>query len=146
MTTIPLSRYTPLEGNFGNLRFSSSNGQPSTTPCLASTEAIRSRCVSSASDLLDAVRTTRSDRPSWAVRPPHPVRPPLLGGYNGLDAAMPHRASGLGFQAQPRYLQWFCGEPLVKPHRRRFNLHAMLQATSLSLSPHRPPTRSCLVP
>ena len=80
MTTMLLIRYTPLEGKIGNLKFSSSDGEPGTAPCLASTQAIRSRRVSSASDLLDTVRSTRSERPSWAVRPPNPVRPPLLGG------------------------------------------------------------------
>ena len=89
MTTMPLSRYMPLEGNFGNLRFSSSNGQPSTAPCLASTQALRSRRVSFALDLLDVHgcpgqtgSPTRSDRPTgqtslvhWSDRSGPPVRP-----------------------------------------------------------------------
>ena len=117
MTRMPLSRYTPIGGKMGNLMISPSDGQPSTAPHFPSTQAMRSRRVSSASDLLDAVRSTRSDRSSWAVRLPHPVRPPLLGSLTSLDAATPHQASGLGFKAQPRNLQWFCGEPLVKPRR-----------------------------
>ena len=105
MTTMPLSQYTPLEGNFGNLRFSSSNGPPSTTPCLASMQALRSRRVSSASDLLDVHGCHQSDRcPHRSDRSGAVVDPPSLRTW---------------LSAQPRNLQWFCGEPLVKPRRRR---------------------------
>ena len=105
MTTMPLSRYTPHEGNFGNLKFSSSNGPPSTAPCLASTQALRSHRVSSASDLLDVHGCHRSDRCSHrSDRFGAVVDPPSLRTW---------------LSAQPRNLQWFCGEPLVKPRRRR---------------------------
>ena len=118
MTTMPLSRYIPLEGKFGNLMFSSSNGPPSTAPCLASTQALRSRRVSSASDLLDVHGCHRSDRCSH--------RSDRSTGQTGLV----HRSDRSGavvdppslrtwLSAQPRNLQWFCGEPLVKPRRRR---------------------------
>ena len=87
------------------------------------------------------------------VRPVHPtgqtnssVRPVRSTGQTGLVLLSTRRASGLGFQAQPRNLQWFCGESLVKPRRRRLDLHAKLQATSLSLLPHGQPTQPCLVP
>ena len=65
-------------------------------------------------------------------RASHPVRPPLLGGLTaplGLTAppgrldrpGRRHASSSLRtwLSAQPRNLQWFCGEPLVKPRRRR---------------------------
>ena len=118
MTTMPLSRYTPIEGKFRKLKFSSSNGQPSTAPCLASTQALRSRRVSSASDLLDVHGCHRSDLCSH--------RSDRSTGQTGLV----HRSDRSGavvdppslrtwLSAQPRNLQWFCGEPLVKPRRRR---------------------------
>ena len=111
MTTMPLSRYTPLESNFGNLKFSSSNGQPSTTPCLASTQALRSRRVSSASDLLDVHGCHRSDRSTGQTSLVH------RSDRSGAVVDPPSLRTWLS--AQPRNLQWFCGEPLVKPRRRR---------------------------
>ena len=111
MTTMPLTRYTPLEGKFGNLMISPSDGQPSTAPCLASTQALRSRRVSSASDLLDVHGCHRSDRCSPLVRPVH------RSDRSGAVVDPPSLRTWLS--AQPRNLQWFCGEPLVKPRRRR---------------------------
>ena len=67
MTRTPLGRYTPIRGKMGSMSISPSDGQLSTAPRFSSTQAMRSRCVSSASDLLDAVRATRSDCPSWVV-------------------------------------------------------------------------------
>ena len=63
--------------------------------------------------------------PSRRPRPP-PVRPVLPTGQTG----MVHRSDRSGavvdppslrtwLSAQPRNLQWFCGEPPVKPRRRR---------------------------
>jgi hypothetical protein len=49
-------------------RFSPSDGCPATAPCLASTQAMRSRCVSSASKILDCVVAHRSDWCSSPVR------------------------------------------------------------------------------
>jgi hypothetical protein len=50
-------------------RFSPSDGCPATAPCLASTQAMRSRRVSSASKIPDCVVAHRSDRCSSMVRP-----------------------------------------------------------------------------
>jgi hypothetical protein len=50
-------------------RFSPSDGCPATAPCLASTQAMRSRRVSSASKSPDCVVAHRSDRRSSLVRP-----------------------------------------------------------------------------
>ena len=125
MTITPLSRYTPIRGKTGNLMISPSDGQPSTAPCFPSTQAMRSCRVSSASNLLDVHGRHRSDQSSAVVDPP---------------------SLRTWLSAQPRNLQCFCGEPLVKPRRRRLDLHAKLQATSLSLPPHEPPTQACLVP
>jgi hypothetical protein len=86
---------------------SSSDGCPTTATCLASTQALRSRRVSSTSKHLGASdqggqtapsgrldrpgqsdRPRRSDRPSWAVEP-------------GWVATPPRRVYDLGFVAQP---------------------------------------------
>jgi hypothetical protein len=48
---------------------SSSDGCPATAPCVASTQAMRSRHVSSASKSPDCVIAHRSDRCSSPVRP-----------------------------------------------------------------------------
>jgi uncharacterized protein YchJ len=50
-------------------RFSPSDGCPATAPCLASTQAMRSRRMSFASKILDYVVAHRSDRCSSSVRP-----------------------------------------------------------------------------
>jgi hypothetical protein len=50
-------------------RFSPSDGCPAAAPCLASTQDIRSRRVSSASKILDCIVAHRSDRCSSPVRP-----------------------------------------------------------------------------
>ena len=145
MTIMPLCRYTPIGGKTGNLMISPSDGQPSTAPRFPSTQAMRSHRVSSALDLLDVHGCHRSDRCSH--------RSDRSTGQTGLfyrsdrsGAIVDPPSLRTWLSAQPRNLQWFCGEPLVKPRRRRLDLHAKLQATSLSLPPHGPPTRSCLVP
>ena len=69
MTRTSLSRYTPIRGKMVNLMISPSDRQASTAPHFPSTQAMRSRCVSSALDLLDVVRTTRSDCPTRSDRP-----------------------------------------------------------------------------
>jgi hypothetical protein len=59
------------EGHFGNiLVVAQSDGCPATTPCLASTQALRSRCVSSASKLLGAPGS-RLHPPSLGSSGPH---------------------------------------------------------------------------
>ena len=82
MTRTPLGRYTPIRGKTEKLMISPSDGQPSTAPHFPSTQAMRSRRVSSASDLLDVHGRHQSDRCSPPVRPVHrsdrsspPVRP-----------------------------------------------------------------------
>jgi hypothetical protein len=50
-------------------RFSPSDGCSATTPCLASTQAMRSRRVSSALKIPDCVVAHRSDQCSSPVRP-----------------------------------------------------------------------------
>ena len=129
MTRMPLSRYTPIGGKAGNLMISPSDEQLSTALCFPSMQAATCPPLRTFSTSTAATGQTgaphRSDR-SGAV-----VDPPILRTW---------------LSAQPRNLQWFFGEPLVKPHRRRLDLHAKLQATSLSLLLHGPPTRSCLVP
>jgi hypothetical protein len=50
-------------------RFSPSDGCPATAPCLASTQAMLSRRVSSASKISDYVVAHRSDQCSAPVRP-----------------------------------------------------------------------------
>jgi hypothetical protein len=50
-------------------RFSPSDGCPAIAPCLASTQAMRSRRVSSTSKSPDCVVAHRSDRYSTPVRP-----------------------------------------------------------------------------
>ena len=69
MTKVPLSRYTPIRGKMGNLMISPSDGQLSTAPRFPSTQAMRSRRVSSATDLLDVHGCHRSDWCSPLVRP-----------------------------------------------------------------------------
>jgi hypothetical protein len=120
-------------------RFSSSDGCPATATCLASTQALRSRRMSSALKHLGASdqcgqtappgrldrprgsdRLRRSDRPSWAVEP-------------ARVAAPPRRVFGLGFVALPSN-QWFSGEPLQTP-RTRCSLRQSPLMTWLPRSP-----------
>jgi hypothetical protein len=62
---------SPSRANLEVLRFSSSDGCPATATCLASTQALRSRRVSSASKLLSScdpggqTPPGRLDRPGW---------------------------------------------------------------------------------
>jgi hypothetical protein len=125
-TKVPLlnTRDTsPSRADLEVFRFSSSNGFPTTATCLASTHALRSRRVSSASKHLGASdqggrtgppgrldrpgqsdRPRRSDRPSWAVEPAWVATPP-------------RRVSGLGFVVQPSN-PVVSGEPLQNPRTR----------------------------
>jgi hypothetical protein len=92
-------------------RFSSLDGCPATPPCIASTQAMQSRCVSSASKIPDCVVTHRSDRCSSRVRP-------VPTGQTGLEL-LQHRLRffSLGSVDQPRN-QWFSGEPPETPQTR----------------------------
>jgi hypothetical protein len=97
---------SPSRENLEVFRFSSSDGCPTTATCLASTQALRFRRVSSASKHLGASdhggqtaplgrldrpgqsdRPRRSDSPSWAVEPAWVATPP-------------RRVFSLGFMAQ----------------------------------------------
>jgi hypothetical protein len=77
-------------------RFSPSDGCPATATCLASTQALRSRRVSSTSKIPDCVVAHQSDRCSSPVRP-------VPTGQTGL-ALLQHRLQffSLGFVDQPR--------------------------------------------
>jgi hypothetical protein len=98
---------SPSRANWEVFRFSSSDRCPATVTCLASTQALRSRRVSSASKHLgtsdqggqttppgrldrlgQSDRPRRSDHPSWAVEPAWVATPP-------------RRVFDLGFVAQP---------------------------------------------
>jgi hypothetical protein len=108
-------------------RFSSSDGCPATAPCLASTQAMRSQRVSSASKIPDCVVAHRSDRCSSPVRP-------VPTGQTGLEL-LQHRLRffSLGFVDQPRN-QWFSGE-LPETPRTRCSLRQSPLMTRLPRSP-----------
>jgi hypothetical protein len=81
-------------------RFSPSDGCPTIAPCLASTQAMRSRRVSSASKILDCVVVHRSDRCSPPVRPVPTGR-----------TSQTHRLNRSGAAAAPSSVlrSWLCG-------------------------------------
>jgi hypothetical protein len=108
-------------------RFSPSDGCPATAPCLASTQAMRSRHVSSALKIPDCIVAIRSDRCSSPVRP-------VPTDQTGL-VLLQQRLwfFGLGFVDQPRN-QWFSGEPLETP-RTRCRLRQSPLMTCLARSP-----------
>jgi hypothetical protein len=97
----------PSRANLEVFRFSSSDGCPATATCLASTQALRSRRVSSTSKHLGASDQGGQTAP-WAVRPAWAIWP-ALGGLTAPPgrlnrpgvAAPPRRVFGLGFVAQP---------------------------------------------
>jgi hypothetical protein len=78
-------------------RFSPSDGCPATAPCLASTQAMRSRRVSSASKIPDCVVAHRSGRCSSPVRP--------------VPTGQTHRLDRSGVAAAPSSVlrSWLCG-------------------------------------
>jgi hypothetical protein len=82
-----------------DLKLSPSDGCPATATCLASTQALRSRHVSSASKILDCVVAQRSDRCSSPVRP-------VPTGQTGT-----HRSDRSGTAAAPSSVlwSWLCG-------------------------------------
>jgi hypothetical protein len=95
---------SPSRANLEVFRFSPSDGWPAIASCLASTQALQSRRVSSASKLLGASdqggliappgrldRPRRSDRPSRAVE-------------LAWVAAPPRQVFGFGFVAHPSNL------------------------------------------
>jgi hypothetical protein len=109
-------------------KFSPSDGCPATAPRLASTQALRSRRVFSASKISDCVVAHRSDRCSSPVRPVRPT------GQTGL-ALLQHRLRffGLGFWVN-QGTQWFSGEPLETP-RTQCSLRQSPLMTRLPRSP-----------
>jgi hypothetical protein len=87
----------PLNGIFGSLQIFPSDGCPTTAPFLASTQAVRSRRVSSASKISDCVIAHRSD---WGSSPVRTVRPT---GQTSLELLhLRLRFFGIGFVDQPR--------------------------------------------
>jgi hypothetical protein len=76
-------------------RFSPSNGCPATAPCLASTQAMRSRHVSSASKVPDYVVAHRSD---WCSSPVRPVLTDRTG--------QTHRSDRSDAAAAPSLVLW----------------------------------------
>jgi hypothetical protein len=81
-------------------RFSPSDKCPATAPCLASTQAMRPRRVSSASKIPDCIVAHRSDRCSSPVRP-------VPTGQTGQT----HRSDRSGAAAAPSSVlrSWLCG-------------------------------------
>jgi hypothetical protein len=101
-------------------RISSSDGCPATATCLASTQALRSRRVSSASKHLGASdQSGLTAPPGWLNRPGWP------------HLLVESSASVLWFN---RVTQWFSGEPLLTP-RTRCSLRQSPLMTWLSRSP-----------
>jgi hypothetical protein len=108
---------SPSRANLEVLRFSSSDGCPATATCLALTQALRSRRVSSASKHLGAsdqggqtAPFGRLDRPGGQTASPGRL----------VDPGWPH----LLVESSPsvlwlnRVTQWFSGEPLQTPRTR----------------------------
>jgi hypothetical protein len=81
-------------------RFSPSDGCPAAAPCLASTQAMRSRRVSSASKIPDYIIAHRSNRCSSPVKP-------VPTGQTGQT----HRLDRSGDGASPSSVlrSWLCG-------------------------------------
>jgi hypothetical protein len=106
-TKLPLLKTrdtSPTRADLEVFRFSSSDGCPATTTCLASTQALRSRRVSSASKHLGA-----SDQGGQTAPPGRLNRP----GWPHL--LVESSASILWLN---RVTQWFSGEPLQTPRTR----------------------------
>jgi hypothetical protein len=87
--------------NLEVFRFSPSDGWPAIASCLASTQALQSRRVSSASKLLGASDQGGLIAPPRAVRPAQAVWPPLPGSWTGLGG----RTSSSSLRLR------FCGSP-----------------------------------
>jgi hypothetical protein len=97
--------YTPSKGTLGILIVAPSDGCPATAPRFTSTQALRPRCVSSASKSLGAPRSR--------------LRPPSL------------RSWHCGSTKEPRR---FCGEPPQTPRTRcRFHANPTHDLAAMSL-------------
>jgi hypothetical protein len=108
---------SPSRANLEVFRFSPLDGCPATASCLASTQALRSRCMSSASKLLGA-----SDQGGQTA--PH-GRLDRLGGQTAPPGRLdrpgwPHLLieSSASVLWLNRVTQWFSGEPLQTPRTR----------------------------
>jgi hypothetical protein len=100
---IPFSNnygYKPLKGGFGRLEAFSIGQMPGDATCLTSTQALRSRHVSSALKIPSCVIAHRSDRCSSPVRP-------VPTGQTGQT----HRSDRFGTAAAPSSVlrSWLCG-------------------------------------
>jgi hypothetical protein len=107
-------------------RFSSSDGCPATAPCLASTQAMRSRRMSSASKIPDCVVAHRSDRCSSPVRlvptgqtgqthQSDRSDPPVRPVWSCCSTVFGSPVLALWIN---QGTQWFSGEPLETPRTR----------------------------
>jgi hypothetical protein len=94
----------PLEGEIGNFVIAPSDGCPETATCLASTQASRSRHVSSASKSPDCVVAHWSD--------PHPPVRPV---WHCCSTVFGSSVLVLWIN---QGTQWFSGEPLETPPTR----------------------------
>jgi hypothetical protein len=106
---------TPSRADLEVFMSSPSDGCPATAPCVASTQAMRSRRVSSASKSSDYVVAHRSDRCCPQVRP------------------VPTGSSVLALWIN-QGTQWFSGEPPETP-RTRCSLRQSPRMTRLPRSP-----------
>jgi hypothetical protein len=113
-------------------RFSPSDGCPVTAPCLASTQAMRPRRVSSASKISDCVVAHPSDRCSSLVRLV-PTSQTVQTHHSDRS-----RAATTPFPVLALWInqgtQWFSCEPLETP-RTRCSLHQSPLMTRLPRSP-----------
>jgi hypothetical protein len=124
---------SPSRVNLEVFRFSSSDGCPATATCLASTQALRSRRVSSASKHLGTCNQGgqtappgRLDRPGGQAAPPGRLDRP----------GWPHLLveSSVSVLWLNRVTQWFSGEPLQTP-RTQCSLCQSPLMTQLPRSP-----------
>jgi hypothetical protein len=106
----------PLKGTIGNLCHRSIGRMPATATCLASTQALRSRRVSSASKSPDCVAAHQLDRCS------SPARPVPTGQTHQSDrsgaAASPSSVLLSWLCGSTQGTQWFSGEPPETPRTR----------------------------
>jgi hypothetical protein len=91
---------SPSRVNLEVFKFSPSDGCPATATCLVSTQALRSRRVSSTSKHLGASNQGGQTAP-WAVRPAKRLDRPTWAVRPTWVAALSRRVFGLGFVAQP---------------------------------------------
>jgi hypothetical protein len=123
---------SPSRANLEVFRFSSSNGCPATATCLASTQALRSRRVSSASKLLGASDQGSKTAPGWLDRPDGQTAPSGLLDQPGWPHLLVESSASVLWLN--RVTQWFSGEPLQTP-RTQCSLRQSPLMTRLPRSP-----------